>query len=212
MLQIGEARLVGVGGVDHRLQGQQVAGGDQNRVVLVAFERPGQVAFVQVLLEGGEHVHLMLELLVALQRLGSLLHPALDHLQIRHHQLHVDDVDIPPWVRAALHVDDVLVVKAADHVDDGVGLPDVGQELVAQTLALAGALHQAGDVHELDDRRGLLVRLVHLRQLVQPLVRHRHHAHVGVDGAERIVGALRAGVGDGIEQSGLAHIGQSHDS
>ncbi|CAN4017775.1 VanZ-like domain-containing protein, partial [Dysosmobacter welbionis] len=35
MLQIGEARLVGVGGVDHRLQGQQVGGGDQGRVVLV---------------------------------------------------------------------------------------------------------------------------------------------------------------------------------
>ncbi|CAN3964790.1 YqzL-like protein, partial [Dysosmobacter welbionis] len=37
--------------------------------------------------------------------------------------------------------------------------------------------HQSGDVHEFDDRRGLLIRLIHLRQLVQPLVRHRYHAH-----------------------------------
>ena len=212
MLQIGEARLVGVGGVDHRLQGQQVGGGDQGRVVLVTGKGPGQIAPVQMLLQCGEHVHLMLELLVALQGFRGLLHPALDHLQIRHHQLHVDDVDVPPGVRAALHVNDVLVVKAADHVDDGVGLPDVGQELVAQALALAGALHQSGDVHEFDDRRGLLIRLIHLRQLVQPLVRHRYHAHVGVDGAERIVGALGAGVGDGVEQGRFAHIGQTHDS
>ena len=109
-------------------------------------------------------------------------------------------------------MNDVLVVKAADHVDDGVGLPDVGQELVAQALALAGALHQSGDVHEFDDRRGLLIRLIHLRQLVQPLIWHRYHAHVGVDGAERIVGALGAGVGDGVEQGRFAHIGQTHDT
>ena len=101
------------------------------------------------------------------------------------------------------HVHDVLVVKAADHVDDGVRLADVGQELVAQALALAGALDKAGDVHELDDRRGLLLGLIHLRQLVQPLVRHGHHAHVGVDGAEGVVGALGPGVGDGVEQGGL---------
>ncbi len=37
-------------------------------------------------------------------------------------------------------VDDVLVLEAADDVDDGVHLADVGEELVAQPLALAGAL------------------------------------------------------------------------
>ncbi len=113
---------------------------------------------------------------------------------------------------AALHVDDVVVVKAADHVDDGVRLPDVGQKLVAQALALGGALHQTGDVHELDDRRGLLLGLVNFRQLVQPGVGHRHHAHVGVDGAEGIVGRLRAGVGDGVKEGALAHVGQTHNT
>ena len=185
--------------------------------VFVAVEKhldpgAGQLAAVQVLLERGEKVHLMLKLLITLQGLRGFFHPALHHLQVRHHQLHVDDVDVPPGVRAALHVNDVLVVKAADHVDDGVGLPDVGQELVAQALALAGALHQSGDVHEFDDRRGLLIRLIHLRQLVQPVVGHGHHAHVGVDGAEGIVGALRAGVGDGVEQGGLADVRQSDDT
>jgi hypothetical protein len=38
----------------------------------------------------------------------------------------------------------------AAHLADGVRLPDVGQELVAQPLALAGARHQASDVHKLD--------------------------------------------------------------
>ena len=154
----------------------------------------------------------MLELLVALQGFRGLLHPALDHLQVRHHQLHVDDVDVPPGVRAALHVNDVLVVKAADHVDDGVGLPDVGQELVAQALPLGGPLHQARDVHKLNDCRGGLLGLIDLSQLIQPLIGDGDHAHVGVDGAEGVVGRFRPGVGDGVKQGALAHVGQAHDS
>ncbi len=46
-----------------------------------------------------------------------------------------------------------MVVEAAHDVDDGVGLADVGQELVAQAFALGGAGDQAGDVDELDDGR-----------------------------------------------------------
>ena len=49
--------------------------------------------------------------------------------------------------------------------------PDVGQELVAQSLALAGALHQTGDVHKFDGGRGHFLGMIHLRQHVQPLVR-----------------------------------------
>ena len=37
--------------------------------------------------------------------------------------------------------------------------------------------------------------MVHVRQNGQPIVRHRHHARVGLDGAERIVGRLRARAG-----------------
>ena len=69
-------------------------------------------------------------------------------------------------------------------MDDGIGLANIGQELVAKARTLTGALHQTGDVHELNDRRGLFIRLIHLSQLIQPRIRHRHHAHIGLDGAE----------------------------
>ena len=48
---------------------------------------------------------------------------------------------------------DVRVLEAADHLHDGVHLADVREELVAEAFALARALHEAGDVHELDGRR-----------------------------------------------------------
>ena len=46
-------------------------------------------------------------------------------------------------------MDDVLVLEAAYDVRDGVGLTDVLEELVAETLALGGALDESRDVDEL---------------------------------------------------------------
>ena len=160
----------------------------------------------------------MKELLVALGGLLGLVNTALDHVQIRHDQLHIDGLDIPHGVYGYVgagvchYVHDIFVVKAADHMDDGIGLADVGQELVAEARTLTGSLHQTGNVHELNDRRGLFVRLIDLCQLVQPCIRHCHHAYVGVNGAEGVVGAFSTGVGNGVEQGGLANIRQSHDT
>src|SRR5699024_12075652 len=80
------------------------------------------------------------------------------------------------------HVDDVVVVKAAHHMDDGVALPDVPQELVAQARALGRALDQARDVHELDDGGGLFVCLPDLGQLFHPYVGHSNDTACVIDG------------------------------
>ena len=165
-----------------------------------------------MLLQGLEHLHLPEELLVPLGGLSGLVDAALHHLQVCHDQLQVDDLDIPPGVGAALHMDHVFVVKAAHHMDDGVGGPDIAQKLVAQALALGGALHQTRDIHELDHCRGVLLGLIELCQKVQPAVGHGHHAHVGLDGAEGEVGGLGPRVGDGVKEGGLAHIGQADDT
>ena len=91
-------------------------------------------------------------------------------------------------------------------MDDGVRHADIGEELVSQPLALAGPLDKARDVHELDDGGGGLLGIVHLAELVQPGVRHGHHAHIGIDGAEGIIGALRARVGDGVKKGRFTYI------
>ena len=89
----------------------------------------------------------------------------------------------------------------------------MAKELVAKAGALTCALHQTRNVHELHDGGSFFVGLPDLGQLVQPLVRHCHDAGVRLDGAERIVCSLRVlGGGNGVEQSGLAHVGQADDT
>ena len=51
-------------------------------------------------------------------------------------------------------MDDIVILKAADDMDDGVALSDICKKLVAETLALRSSLDETRDVNELDRRRG----------------------------------------------------------
>ena len=109
-------------------------------------------------------------------------------------------------------MDDVVTVKAAHHVDYGINLADMAEELVAQTFTMAGAFYQAGYIHKFYCCRCVFFRIVHFGQLIQPFVRHGNYAHIGFDGAERKVGAGGAGVGYGVKKGAFAHIWQTHNT
>ena len=123
-------------------------------------------------------------------RLGHLGYAALQHLQIREDELQVDGLYIAHRVNAPVHVHHIVIIEAPDHMDNGVALPDVGQELISQALTLGRALDQARNIHEFYGSRRHLFGVIQLTQRRQALIRHSHHAHVGVYGAERIIGGL----------------------
>ena len=105
-----------------------------------------------------------------------------------------------------------LAGEAAQHMQDRVDLADMAEELVAQPLAARGAAHQPGDVDEFQLGGDHLGRFADHRQPVEARVRHADPADIRLDGAERVVGALRRlGRGQGVEQGRLADIGQSDD-
>ena len=139
-------------------------------------------------------IGIALALFLANWQTKRLMEPVM-HLDLEHP---LDNVIYPEMVPLLEAIDRQNKEKEA--------VANMRKEFVAQPLAAAGALHQARYVHKLDDGRGLFIGLVHLRQLVQPLIRHSHHAHVGLDGAEGVVGALCPGVGDGVEQGAFANI------
>jgi len=116
-------------------------------------------AFAQLGERRAGEIEYLLGLLVA--ALGPFLqgdNAPLQTFEVGEHQLGLDRLDVGDRVDAAFDMGDVAVLEAAHDMGDGVALPDVGEELVAQALALGGAAHQPGDVDEGQAGRDDLLR------------------------------------------------------
>ena len=129
-----------------------------------------------------------------------LLHHAclalLEAVEIRKHQLGLDDFEVRHRVDLAPYMGDVVIVEAAQHVDDRIRFADVCEELVAEAFALARAFHEAGDVHEVHPGRHDLFRTGDFGQSIEARLGHGNLADVRLDCAERIVRRLcRGGLG-----------------
>ena len=116
---------------------------------------------------------------------------AFQAVEVGQHQLGLDRLGVADWVDAAFHVGHVPILEAAQHVDDGVHFADVGEELVAEALALARAADEPSDVDELDRRRDDLVGVHDRIERFQAWIRHHYDADVRLDRTERIVRGLR---------------------
>ena len=79
-------------------------------------------------------------------------HP-LDGLHVGQQQLRIDRFNIAQRINAAIDVDDVFIFIAADHVQHGIDVPQIAQELIAEAFALRRAAHQAGNIHQLKNGR-----------------------------------------------------------
>ena len=212
---VGGRGVIDIADVEHRLrrQQEQVLGGS-HLVLGVEGHRAGAATLHECCLVGFQHAQLDLCLLVAAHArlLLHTLHAALNGLQVLQLQLRVDDLLVAHGVHAAIDMHDVRIVEAAQHMDDGVALADVTQELVAQTLTLRGPFHETRDIHDLTRRRHDAPRVYEFRQLIQSLIRDRDLSHLCVDGAKREVGCLRLGAGQTVEQCRFAHVGQAHNT
>jgi hypothetical protein len=104
---------------------------------------------------------------------------------------------------------DVVIFETAQHMDDGVNLTDIGEELVAQPFTLGRAAHEARNVDKAQLRLDNLLAAANLRDHMQPRIGHRDCADIGLDRAKGIIRRLRRlRLGQRVEQGGLAHIGQ----
>ena len=182
-----EAVLGDVGDVHRRLHREQEE--RLQHVLLLGVEVRG--AGGPPLVE--HHLHLLqrgddpLRLLVAAgtRDLLVLRELLVDGGEVGQRELGVDRLDVGDRVDLARDVHDVLVDEAAHDVRDRVGLADVGEELVAQALALRRAGDEARDVDELDRRRHHPLGLRDRGERREARIGHLDDADVGLDRAER---------------------------
>ena len=208
--------LVHVGHVDDGLEREQEELLGRGALVVSHVHRGRTVAVVQPAEQTLGNLELGHELLVALALLLELGQLLLERLDVGQDELGLDGLDVALGVNERVRAVDLAhhvgVGEVTNDLADGIGLADVGQELVAEALARAGALDQARDVDELDRGRHDAPGVHDLCQLLEPAIRHVDDAHVGVDRGKRVVGRKAALLGEGREERRLAHVGQSHDA
>ena len=136
---------------------------------------------------------------------------ALEGGEIGQHQLGVDDLGVMHRVHGAGDVGHALGFEAAQHVHRCVGLAHLGQEAVAQALAARGALDQAGHVQQLQGGLDLALHAGGFGHGVEARIGDGHAGQVGLDGAEGAVLGGDFGGGQGVEEGGLADVGEAED-
>jgi hypothetical protein len=109
-------------------------------------------------------------------------------------------------------MDNIGVIKDAHHLSNGIGLANVGKELIPQPFTLAGASNDAGDVDEGDSRRNDALAAKNASEHLEPVVGKIHHANVWLNGGEGVVRRQDRVFGERVKQSGLADIRESNDS
>ena len=94
---------------------------------------------------GGKIVTQLLQIFECTARLGVGLgffaeasQASLDSLDVCQHELGVNDIDIALWVDGGIDMDDIVICKGADNVDDCIALANMSEELIAQPLATGG--------------------------------------------------------------------------
>ena len=110
-------------------------------------------------------------------------------------------------------MDYVLIVEAAQHMDDGIRLADVRKELVPQSFSLAGTLDETGYINYLyGGGNDTSLRFTEFAEFDKTLVGHGDDAYIGFNRAEREIGALRLRITKTIEKGGFADIRQPYYS
>ena len=149
---------------------------------------------------------------MGLDQLGHLVQAAFHRVDVGQAQFRVDDLDIPHGVDAPFDVGNVVVGKAAHHLGDGVRVADMAEKLVAQAFAFRRAFDKARNVDEMHNGRRNLFAVEHLRQHVEPFVRHGDDAFVRLNGAERVIRRFGAGFRNGVEQGAFADVRQADNA
>ena len=149
--QRGEICLGDVAGEEHGLRGEQEKFAHDLFLLVAQRERRGGFAGVEMRKQFFDDRHLGLRSLVA--GAHAFLQPVAPFFQrgdVGEDEFGVDDFDVAHRIDRAADVMNVRVLETAHDLHDRIDFADVAEELIAESLALARAFDQAGDVHELD--------------------------------------------------------------
>ena len=105
-----------------------------------------------------------------------------------------------------------LVQTDTDAIVQGLAGSPGGRTLAELHERIGGGLFDAGGDPLLERLIGALDLYLYNGELLEPRIGYTDHPDVGLDGREGVVGRQCTGLGQCVEQRGLAHVGQADDT
>ena len=168
----GEILFTEVCCIDYRLCGEQRCFFQPFLFFFGHIECTGRFSLFEVSLELFQEVQLILQLFVPLEGFFYTVDSAVQHIQIGKNQFQIDGFNISCRVDAAVNVNNVDILKAADNVDNRIHFPNISEEFIAQTFALRSTLYQTSDVNKFEGCRGEFIRFIDFCQFIQTAIRY----------------------------------------
>ena len=157
----------------------------------------------KMLLVAVENLYSVLCILVTrLGRTLKALNLLFNRLDVLHLQLKLDVLKVPDGVDGTVYMRLVVIIKASQHMYQGISVSYLTEKPVPGALALS--LHKPGDINDINSGVHDAVSGLALLKLVQTLVRHLNDAKIGPGTCAVRVG-LPSCVGDTVENSSLAY-------
>ena len=94
----------------------------------------------------------------------------------------------------------IRIFKTADHMDDSSDLTDMAEEFISQAFPLGGAFYKSRNIIKLNGGIDCFLGIIHLMQDFQTFVRNGYNAHIGFDGAKRVISSLGTSLCNRIKQ------------
>lgn len=206
----GDVVFTDVADVEHFFAGEEVVLGGDGLFFGSEFEGAEGEVLVEVLHGFFKEVDRGLELFAGFGLLFDFGEGVFGHLKVGEDELKGDHFDVVEGIDSACDVDDVGIFKAADDLDNGVGVADVREELVAEPFSLGGAFDKTCDVDETDGGRDDLFALGLVGEDLEAGVGEVDNADVRVDGAKGVVFRGDLFACDCVEEGRFADVGEAH--
>lgn len=186
---VGEVTFRDIAGVEDAFGAQEAKAFEGDFFFVGKFEGKGGFVFVEMREEAIDQFDILGGFFVATPGFfGALFFLAFEGGEVGEDEFGIDDLDIAEGVNRSHVVNDVFILEATHHVDDGIDFSDIGEEFVAESFALTGTGDEPGDVDKFDGGGNDAIGFGDGAEGFEACVRHLHHSDVWVDGAERIVG------------------------
>lgn len=114
----------------------------------------------------------------------------LNKLDILDAQLLADDVQVTSRVDITLNVNDLGIIEAANHLEDGIDSANVRQERVTKTSTSRGTAGQTGNIIDGQVGGNLGLGLVVVAKPIEPVIGDDNTGLLGVDGGIGEIGRV----------------------